>query len=660
MTTRWFDANQNFIQRRDTLGRLTIMSYDPSDRLISEKNALGKFKFFNYDPNGNATQFQDERSKTTLMAYDANNRLLAVTDPLARQMSYVRDALGRVITGVNGRGGKVDLTYDADGKIVSKWHDAIQVGTYTYNTAGRLASCADATGTMVYTYDAAGRVIKITYPHGLVVQFTYDAAGNLSTITYPGGLAAVYTYDSRNRLQKAAWGARSIDFTYDALGQVTGEVRSNGTESAYAYDANNRLSTLRHQKGTAIFADLTYGRDAAGNVTSITGDQPLWPTLSAADITATYDAANQIIARGGENYTYDADGNLTGAGGGFQAEYDVENRPVALSGPGWTSAMAYDGQGFRREVTAAGLTRQCYYDHVGRLLFETDEAGVLTPRYFYAGMRLAAMQTLPGGVFYFYHFDHLGSTLALTSGTGVIQAKYAYLPFGQVAAHTGTVPNPFTFVGAAGVVDDGSGLFFMKNRYYDSNSGRFLHKDPIGFPGGYNLYRYAEDNPLRFIDPDGLAELPPRIYGAEGEEDFEYWKARIQKYGPNNKLRPVLRSHLWEPGWGPNVFIVYTPIVKTLKYVVFIRKYDMGNGNFRIEYQFVQFVGKESQEKCDRGSGFLDKLKTFFPPGTNYRVQSAYVVIGVADHPRLTGGGGGGSLPLMPGDVGGYITERVD
>jgi RHS repeat-associated protein len=45
---------------------------------------------------------------------------------------------------------------------------------------------------------------------------------------------------------------------------------------------------------------------------------------------------------------------------------------------------------------------------------------------------------------------------------------------------------------------------FNRNRYYSPALGRFTSKDPIGFNGGMNLYRYADNNPLLFTDPFGL------------------------------------------------------------------------------------------------------------------------------------------------------------
>ena len=50
--------------------------------------------------------------------------------------------------------------------------------------------------------------------------------------------------------------------------------------------------------------------------------------------------------------------------------------------------------------------------------------------------------------------------------------------------------------------DAESGLKLMGHRYYDPGSGRFITRDPIG--SGTNWYRYADNNPLKNVDPDGL------------------------------------------------------------------------------------------------------------------------------------------------------------
>ncbi len=53
--------------------------------------------------------------------------------------------------------------------------------------------------------------------------------------------------------------------------------------------------------------------------------------------------------------------------------------------------------------------------------------------------------------------------------------------------------------------EDGTGMFFRRNRYVDPTTGRFTQEDPIGLAGGLNLYGFAAGDPVNFGDPFGLA-----------------------------------------------------------------------------------------------------------------------------------------------------------
>ncbi|MDO9573510.1 MAG: RHS repeat-associated core domain-containing protein, partial [Candidatus Contubernalis sp.] len=148
--------------------------------------------------------------------------------------------------------------------------------------------------------------------------------------------------------------------------------------------------------------------------------------------------------------------------------------------------------------------RVWHYDLSHRLLYESDGEGQVMARYIYAGSLLVA-RVNAAGESQFYHFDKTGNTLALTDEKGQVVMAYAYSPFGEITAQSGQPENnPFTFVGEHGVVDDGNGLYFMQTRHYDSLTGRFIQRDPIGLAGGLNLYTYALNNPVTTIDPKGM------------------------------------------------------------------------------------------------------------------------------------------------------------
>jgi RHS repeat-associated protein len=174
---------------------------------------------------------------------------------------------------------------------------------------------------------------------------------------------------------------------------------------------------------------------------------------------------------------------------------------------GQTTQYQYDAFGNRIARTVGGVVTRYVVDPTGTLpsvLAETDGSGNITSYYVY-GLGLISKIT-PGGQAYFYQYDGLGSTIAMTDLSGNVVNQYAYDPFGNLANSTEAVPNPFRYVGALGVMDEGNGLLYMRARYYAPNIGRFINQDPIGLAGGLNLYAYVGNNPANSIDPSGLSE----------------------------------------------------------------------------------------------------------------------------------------------------------
>jgi len=49
-------------------------------------------------------------------------------------------------------------------------------------------------------------------------------------------------------------------------------------------------------------------------------------------------------------------------------------------------------------------------------------------------------------------------------------------------------------------------FYNFRARWYSSDIGRWLSKDPIGLEGGMNLYVFCGNNPVNFVDPWGLCE----------------------------------------------------------------------------------------------------------------------------------------------------------
>ncbi|MCF7516159.1 RHS repeat-associated core domain-containing protein, partial [Pseudoalteromonas sp. L7] len=83
-------------------------------------------------------------------------------------------------------------------------------------------------------------------------------------------------------------------------------------------------------------------------------------------------------------------------------------------------------------------------------------------------------------------------------------------PFGEKVKNTTDPQNDQWFTGKR--FDTKTGLSYMQARYYDPVIGRFYSNDPLDAMGhlskgdihGFNRYAYANNNPYKYTDPDGL------------------------------------------------------------------------------------------------------------------------------------------------------------
>lgn len=111
----------------------------------------------------------------------------------------------------------------------------------------------------------------------------------------------------------------------------------------------------------------------------------------------------------------------------------------------------------------------------------------------------------------YYHSNIQGSPMAATDEDGNTLWTQSYSPYGyRDNSEAQTSRTDLNRIGFTGHVEDKFGdrqLIYMQARYYDPALGRFLSADPVGFhesnPVSFNRYAYANNNPLKYVDPDG-------------------------------------------------------------------------------------------------------------------------------------------------------------
>lgn len=115
-----------------------------------------------------------------------------------------------------------------------------------------------------------------------------------------------------------------------------------------------------------------------------------------------------------------------------------------------------------------------------------------------------------------YLAEHLGTVTGICASDGRQQASYAYEPYGRLTMATGPLAalNLVRYTGAFADPAEagGTGFTHMGYRWQDPAAGRFTQQDTIsriGDPANGNLYAYAADNPVNYIDPTGQSWWDP-------------------------------------------------------------------------------------------------------------------------------------------------------
>jgi len=376
-----------------------------------------------------------------------------------------------------------------------------------------------------------------------MVSYGYDAASNRTSFTDPENGSSSYVYDTLNRLQTltppAAISGGNFGFAYDALSRRTSLTRPNTVNTSYGYDNLSRLLSVTHARGGVTLDGATYTVDNAGNrtaksdlyagVTTNYGYDNIYELLSATQggsttesytydpvgnrLTAlgsaawSYNTSNELNSRPGASYAFDANGNTLSKNDstGITAyTWDFENRltSVILPGSGGTVNFKYDP--FWRRIYKSSASGVSIYVYDGdNLVEETNASGAVVARYSQTENLDEPLAMLRGGTTSYYQADGLGSVTSLSNAAGTLAQTYTFDSQGNQTASGGSLTNPFHFAGRE--LDSETGLYFFRARYYDSQIGRFVSEDPIGFSGGdNNVYRYSFNDPVNLEDPSGL------------------------------------------------------------------------------------------------------------------------------------------------------------
>ena len=594
-------SGQSVSYAYDTMGRIIRVSgrassgfseADIHESYTYEKDRLTKIRHhgcdytFAYDGFGNGTEVAIAGTKIISHSYGERNGLL--TKSLwgnGWEISYSYDSMDR-LTGVTAK---------KDGTSYPLYTQAYNRQGLIYRYVDKQASGRSCT----YGYDLTGRLCEAVFDDGTAYSYTYDANDCLvkEHHTIPGGSRDVIrAYDKDSRETSVTCGSAKVEKAFDELGRLSSIKRNGGkhvTEFTYGAapdgGATGRVTSIKNGSET-----ITYGYDARGYVTSetkggktrryhydakgqlIREDDPVqgktflysydtggamaeiraYALTDAKDLTGLHYEkktfgrggawTDQMLTVDGQVYTYDAVGNLL-ADGKRTYTWQMGSQLAKVTGDGLEAAYTYDASGIRTSKTVNGVKTE-YLTAGSRILAEKKNG--TWQQYLYDGDGQLTAMTYKGKDYYFIR-DNLRVITGLVDSEGKAVVNYRYNSWGKLLSITGSMAeslgkdNPYRYKGY--YYDEETGMYYLKNRYYDPEICRFISADDVTVMidspmslGDKNLYAYSDNDPINKKDEDG--DLPQFVVmglvGAAANVGISFVAAKAtgQDYGWKDAL----------------------------------------------------------------------------------------------------------------------------
>jgi hypothetical protein len=177
----------------------------------------------------------------------------------------------------------------------------------------------------------------------------------------------------------------------------------------------------------------------------------------------TYNAANMILSRGGNNYTNDSNGN-TLTGGGRTNTWDAQNRLRQVVYGGNTSQFTYASDGLRRRAVFNSVTTDYILD--SSMMVRERQGGANKATYFVGARGPEYRRDDSTGVVRWYVFDGLGSVVGEVDASGNVTSSRKLDVYGAVRGGVNSGgTSKHKFVGSLGhTSDDETGLVYMRAR----------------------------------------------------------------------------------------------------------------------------------------------------------------------------------------------------
>ena len=411
-----------------------------------------------------------------------------------------------------------------------------------HSSAGR----APLTEEQSYSYDHAERFLSSSHRLNSaqpvqILSFSYDEVGRVSR-RMNGPTADTLGYDVRSQMTKIkghlfsetvayCWPVDGLEPSEEFYDGRVGAVRwKSETEDAargyrFSYDGLGRLVSAQYGEGSTLsenvgrFSESVCGYDENGNVLSLARNGISGSEYGIIDDLAFSYSGNRLVSAtdaspdsgglsassfpsGTYSCTYDGNGNMTSdsSRGIVNASYNVLNLPdTIVFSSGDTVLIGYDSDGTKRREEVRSQNGSRITEYVGNIVYNDGTAQMLLTDNGYISLSGQSAR------YHFFIRDHLGSNRVVVDEDGSVEQVNHYYPFGALFGEgVQSSPQQYRFCGKELDSTSALNLYWFGSRLYDPLTARWTTQDPMSEKYyASSPYAYCQNDPVRFIDPDG-------------------------------------------------------------------------------------------------------------------------------------------------------------
>jgi RHS repeat-associated protein len=507
--------------------------------------------------------YPDQRSyqvPSDVCQYDALGQLVKLTNKAEQSESYDYNGDGEVQAKTLFDGSVIKYRYTKEGQKDSEsWNEGGTEYTiaYTYDKDGHLLATKDDNGAVTNAYTLDGVLKSITYPDGKTLSYELDQYSRKIGQVDVTGASTSYAYTALNQLASVQNNHDTLTYSYyndvaenTVIGAPKSVTLANSYTETYQYDAHDRKvgtkklsaagevmlseicvlnvqnllvastmrsalsndaslnqqrscsydafnqlvgDTVKDASGAVISEDL-FQYDGNGNV--------LRKTSGGVSTLYTYNSIDQLVSYTvgsgkAQTQSYDTNGRLVVDGNGSSYRYDLRGKLLNVEGASNTRYAYYPNELLATRTTQAS-TVQMYYDNTQQVV-NTFQGGIATQFLLVGSKRFAAYKQ---GSTPFYYGTNQRQDTVMGLADGELVGSVSYEAYGAESdAGKGLgLDASNNFAWNQEYKDPDNQLVYLRARYYDPNTMRFISRDNARLD---NRYAFGNGDPINNIDPTG-------------------------------------------------------------------------------------------------------------------------------------------------------------